>query len=66
MLSLGIEDPVTKEAFSNKDEYHLHLAMELCNTFDKLVLVSWHLSILNGKASQKHLMHTFYIYIYYM
>lgn len=51
MLSLGIEDPVTKEAFSNKDEYHLHLAMELCNTFDKLVLVSLHLSTLK----QKHL-----------
>lgn len=39
LLSLGIDDPVTKESYSNKDEYHLHLGMEMCKALDKLVMV---------------------------
>ncbi|ODM88145.1 Vacuolar protein-sorting-associated protein 36, partial [Orchesella cincta] len=38
LLSLGIEEPVTKKSYSKKDEYHLHLAMEICSALDKLVL----------------------------
>ncbi|CAL8139638.1 unnamed protein product [Orchesella dallaii] len=38
LLNLGIADPVTKDSYSSRAEYHLHLAMEICDTLDKVVL----------------------------